>query len=229
MEWPREWSLAGATPLDAAHNIDKRVGRPDICSQRYMAFRSRTRSELSDIYKSVWSGTRTRLFSSAVVIELANLWGVTLTEIPVWADEDMQKYNDLCTRQGRDPQISTTQPEDLGFQPGKRTPIPIVSPALYGEVSVKIDASEAIAAITHYKEEIMSLKQTQSKLIETRIFINGVDAATLTDDQIFQAIGQAEHQIKELEMIENKPEKLGKKISKLYKAIEKVKAYVDGR
>lgn len=229
MEWPREWCLAGVTPAGAAQSIAKLVGSPTTTNRPYMGFRSTTRRELADIYKSTWSGTRTRLFSSAVVIELANLWGVALTEIPAWAEEDMQKYSDLCTRQGRVPEVRAPQPEDLGFQPGKRTPIPIVSPALYGEVSVKIDASEATAAITHYKEEIMSLKQTQSKLIETRIFINGVDAATLTDDQIFQAIGQAEHQIKELEMIENKPEKLGKKISKLYKAIEKVKAYVDGR
>lgn len=72
-------------------------------------------------------------------------------------------------------------------------------------------------------------KANTTKLIEKKTFINGVDASTLTDDQIFNVIKQAEAEIEGLELINNKPEKLGKKIAKLQKAIEKVRQYVDER
>lgn len=84
-------------------------------------------------------------------------------------------------------------------------------------------------SITTEGEVTMLPKANTPKLIEKKTFINGVDASTLTDDQIFSVIKQAEAEIEGLELINNKPEKLGKKIAKLQKAIEKVRQYVDER
>lgn len=93
----------------------------------------------------------------------------------------------------------------------------------YGHINVSTQS------ITTEGEVTMLPKANTTKLIEKKTFINGVDASTLTDDQIFNVIKQAEAEIEGLELINNKPEKLGKKIAKLQKAIEKVRQYVDER
>lgn len=59
---------------------------------------------------------------------------------------------------------------------------------------------------TTKKENTMQLKLT------TRHFLNGKDVADLHLSQIYEAISQAESQIRELEKIENKPKRLVKEI-----------------
>lgn len=77
------------------------------------------------------------------------------------------------------------------------------------------------------KEIQMTIKN--ATLIEKRTFINGVDASTMSDDDIFQVIAKAESEAQNLETILDKPEKLIKKIAGMCKAIAKVKQYVDNR
>jgi hypothetical protein len=77
------------------------------------------------------------------------------------------------------------------------------------------------------EEKPMTIKT--NPLFERRVFINGVDAATLTDDQIFEAIRNAEAQMKGLRDIDNQPKKLAKKIDDLLTQVGKVLAYVDQR
>lgn len=48
--------------------------------------------------------------------------------------------------------------------------------------------------------------------LTTRHFLNGKDVADLHLSQIYEAISQAESQIRELEKIENKPKRLVKEI-----------------
>jgi hypothetical protein len=67
------------------------------------------------------------------------------------------------------------------------------------------------------------------KNIETKVFIKGVDAANLTDSQIFDRISNLEQQIANLNKIENKPKKLTTAIKDLQKDIRDMIDYVDSR
>lgn len=70
---------------------------------------------------------------------------------------------------------------------------------------------------------------TKTPVFEKRVFINGQAAASMTDDQLFEVIENLEREVARLDAIQAKPEKLGKKITKLEKAIDRIKAYVDAR
>ncbi len=65
--------------------------------------------------------------------------------------------------------------------------------------------------------------------IETKTLINGVDGATLSDEQIFNRIAKIEAQIKAWAGIENKPKKLLAKIDEAKASIAALVSYVDGR
>lgn len=70
---------------------------------------------------------------------------------------------------------------------------------------------------------------TKTPVFEKRVFINGVDATILSDDKLFETIETLEREVERLNAIQAKPQKLGKKIAKLYKDIDRIKAYVDAR
>lgn len=65
--------------------------------------------------------------------------------------------------------------------------------------------------------------------IETKTFIQGEDAATLTDTQIFSKIAKLEAEIEKLDKIQNKPKKLVAVIEKLKEDINKLVEFVDAR
>lgn len=74
------------------------------------------------------------------------------------------------------------------------------------------------------KEPTMS-----TPIIETRILIQGRNAAEMSDAQIFGLIGELEGKIKKLEGIEAKPKKLVAAIDTLKADIAKLVEYVDSR
>lgn len=64
--------------------------------------------------------------------------------------------------------------------------------------------------------------------IETRVFIDGVQASGFTIDQLHQKVREQEAVIKDLEKIENKSKKLGAEITKRYESIKALNEYIDG-
>lgn len=65
--------------------------------------------------------------------------------------------------------------------------------------------------------------------IETKTFINGSDAATLSDDQIFLLIARTEKDIEKLEAIKEKPKKLTIKITAMKNSVLELIKIVDSR
>lgn len=64
--------------------------------------------------------------------------------------------------------------------------------------------------------------------IETRVFIDGVQASGFTIDQLHQKVREQESVIKDLEKIENKSKKLAAEITKRYESIKALNEYIDG-
>jgi len=80
----------------------------------------------------------------------------------------------------------------------------------------------------HTQENEMSAQET-TKIIEEITLINGVNATSLSDDQIFDLIAKLETKAKVLNNIENKPQKLIAKICYINEDIAKLVAFVDAR
>lgn len=70
---------------------------------------------------------------------------------------------------------------------------------------------------------------TKAPAIETKIFIFGVDASTLSDDQIVASIFDIENEMNRLGAVKNKPKKLEAKLHDMAGDIEALVKYVDGR
>lgn len=84
-------------------------------------------------------------------------------------------------------------------------------------------------SINYLDNLIMTTTTTQPKTIETKTFINGQDASTLSDQQIFDLIEILENEIKRAGAIKNRPEKLAELINQKEADIKALVAYVDGR
>lgn len=103
------------------------------------------------------------------------------------------------------------------------------------EVSVKqtpINDEELVAIINaapYSVETEMAQTANGAPAIETKIFIFGVDASTMSDDQIVDRIFDIEGQIETLESVKNKPKKLVTKIEAMKADIKALVEYVDGR
>ncbi len=61
---------------------------------------------------------------------------------------------------------------------------------------------------------------TDQAIVQVRTFVNGVDASTLSDDQVFKTIGNLEGEIAKLEAIQNKPKALTARIEKFKQDIQ---------
>ncbi len=72
-------------------------------------------------------------------------------------------------------------------------------------------------------------KETTMLKIEKRTYINSVDAATLTDDTLFELVISTEADIKHLDNIQLKSEKVQLKIEQLRKSIKELNTYIDSR
>lgn len=68
-----------------------------------------------------------------------------------------------------------------------------------------------------------------TKNIETKVLIAGIDAATMSDTDIFSKISKLEGEISKLTAIKAKSVKLAAAISAIEDDVQKLVAYVDGR
>lgn len=226
---PSKWMCGNCTPWQAALKVLNEL-ESDIllAGGNYKVVRTEVRYRLSELLPEFGIANR-RYFISAVIHEMCVISGFRLVS-EAYAIEDVAEYNNAIRRQA----ASIAGPYTKQVPEGSvETPEGYVS---LPETTVTLDplntttvawARQQGKTFIYNKEKQMALNNT--KLIETRTFINGVDASTLSDDQIFQVIAKVENDIKELENIENKPTKLIKKIEKAHKGIEKVLRYVDAR
>ncbi len=90
--------------------------------------------------------------------------------------------------------------------------------------------------LSYQLEEILPLPEqkettdmSHQKIIETKTYVNGADAANMTDEQIFSAIANVEAEINHLNGVQNKPQKLEAKIAAMQEDIKALVAFVDGR
>ena len=71
---------------------------------------------------------------------------------------------------------------------------------------------------------------TMSKpLIESKVFVNGIDATDMADSEIFRLIAKTEDEIAKLRAIKTASKKLSGAISKLEADVTKLAEYVDSR
>ena len=68
-----------------------------------------------------------------------------------------------------------------------------------------------------------------TKNIETKVLIAGIDAATMSDMDIFSKISKLEGEISKLTTIKAKSAKLAAAVSAIEDDVQKLVAYVDGR
>lgn len=103
------------------------------------------------------------------------------------------------------------------------------------EVSIKQtsigdkEIADLINAIPYSTETEMAQTANGAPAIETKIFIFGVDASTLSDDQIVASIFDIENEMNRLGAVKNKPKKLEAKLHDMAGDIEALVKYVDGR
>lgn len=70
---------------------------------------------------------------------------------------------------------------------------------------------------------------TMTIKIENKLFYNGVDIKSYTDDQLFSEIAKAEAEVERLEKIATKPKKLQAKIDELKEGIKALADAIDAR
>lgn len=91
------------------------------------------------------------------------------------------------------------------------------------------DLAAIINAAPHPTETEMTQTANDVPAIETKIFIFGTDASTMSDDQIVDRIFDIERQIETLQSVKNKPKKLVAKLNAMQDDIKALVEYVDGR
>ena len=78
--------------------------------------------------------------------------------------------------------------------------------------------------------ETTKKESTMSKqLIESKVFVNGIDATGMADAEIFRLIAKTEGEIEKLRAIKTASKKLSGAISKLEADVIKLAEYVDSR
>jgi len=85
-------------------------------------------------------------------------------------------------------------------------------------------------------DNVLSTQKTKEKQpmktpakVEEKTFVNGTDAATMSDDDLFGLIADHEKEIAKLEAIKNQPKKLKERIAKINESIATLVKVVDER
>lgn len=97
---------------------------------------------------------------------------------------------------------------------------------IYGSGQLKIDTQD-YERFRINVDGTRTFNKEQEMKVETKHFLNGRDIATLSDDELFQAIAAVEKNIKTLEEIENKPKRLVAKIEELRSGLKTLIEYLD--
>lgn len=87
------------------------------------------------------------------------------------------------------------------------------------------DSITADGAETNQKE----IKKMSTLQLKTRTLLNGANADSMHDDELFDLISNTEREIKRMEEIENKPKKLEAKIAERRDEIKKLVNFIDTR
>lgn len=82
---------------------------------------------------------------------------------------------------------------------------------------------------TQPQPETKEANMSNAPVIENKTFIAGVDATTMSDEDIFKKIYELENAVSKWDAMKTKPEKLKKKIAATQDDIAKLAAYVDSR
>lgn len=108
---------------------------------------------------------------------------------------------------------------------------PVVIRSDYPEWIVSDDSlKDIISYITFIPEqETNTVSNLNPITVETRTFVNGVDAKQLSDDNIFAKIAEAEAEIERLNKIKRKPKALQARIDALTAGIDALVALSDAR
>ena len=86
------------------------------------------------------------------------------------------------------------------------------------------------ARLAHSTTEPKKEEPTMNKnLIETKTFVNGIDASGMSDTEIFSLIAKTEAEIAKLEAIKTPSKKLAEAIAKLKTGVAELAEYVDNR
>jgi hypothetical protein len=131
-------------------------------------------------------------------------------------------FDQLCSRMGRTNLSVLAKLEQKGLIKGLNS----------GEYFIQPEKKEP--EVTNYDPTLQPLSNSQTpamthKNIETRTFIDGKDAAKISDVAIFGKIAELEAQLATWEAIQHKPDALIKAMAKLETEIIALGAYVDTR
>ena len=96
---------------------------------------------------------------------------------------------------------------------------------------IRYDPANNCYRITNPAQPATTKKEpTMSKqLIESKVFVNGIDATDMADAEIFRLIAKTEDEIAKLRAIKTASKKLSGAISKLEANVVKLAEYVDSR
>ena len=96
---------------------------------------------------------------------------------------------------------------------------------------IRYDPTNSCYRVTNPTQPVTTKKEpTMSKqLIESKVFVNGIDATDMADDEIFRLIAKTEDEIAKLRTIKTVSKKLSGAISKLEANVVKLAEYVDSR
>ena len=96
---------------------------------------------------------------------------------------------------------------------------------------IRYDLTNSCYRITNPVQPATAKKEpTMSKqLIESKVFVNGIDATDMADAEIFRLIAKTEDEIAKLRAIKTVSKKLSGAISKLEADVTKLAEYVDSR
>lgn len=96
---------------------------------------------------------------------------------------------------------------------------------------IRYDSTNNRYRVTNPTQPATTKKEpTMSKqLIESKVFVNGIDATDMADAEIFRLIAKTEDEIAKLRAIKTASKKLSGAISKLEADVVKLADYVDSR
>ena len=96
---------------------------------------------------------------------------------------------------------------------------------------IRYDPTSCCYHVTNPTQSATTKKEpTMSKqLIESKVFVNGIDATDMADAEIFRLIAKTEDEIAKLRAIKTASKKLSGAISKLEADVTKLAEYVDSR
>lgn len=151
------------------------------------------------------------------------VWDQTSLELLADMYKAGRSLFEMCHRFGRKPDAVLSKLSGLGLLEKD----PQANYTYFTKVACEFPSYKTSSSLPT-KETTVSAKET-TPTIETKIFIGGVEAGKLTDEQIFAKIYELETNVEHFEKVKAKPAKLKAHMLQLEKDIIELGKYVDGR